>query len=276
MRTVEEYLSGFQEEEFNILVYISTGWGGATMLEGFHEVTSYFPAMVDTRTGELIVADGRIEALVKNEEYKAHTYHRFSDNVICRLRVVKCIQKELGPEILPSMNNRYLMLKVVEENASCPELEAIREEYTKEIVIEICGTEFVLNRELKWFEGEAEVLGDACNVYLNLDGISEVTADKASARFEALMQKMEDLDRRIKDYCVENMLDSANEYKEDEDDPDVTAEQFKENMGTPREIEVSCDGEVSILYGDNDMFGGHDIQIELDADDEIEDWDIVG
>lgn len=47
-------------------------------------------------------------------------------------------------------------------------------------------------------------------------------------------------------------------------------------MGTPREIEVSCDGEVSILYGDNDMFGGHDIQIEVDADDEIEDWDIVG
>ncbi|MCR5528358.1 MAG: hypothetical protein K6F49_03975 [Saccharofermentans sp.] len=58
MRAVEEYLSGFQEE-FNILVYISTGWGGATMLEGYHEVTSYFPAMVDTRTGELIVVDGQ-------------------------------------------------------------------------------------------------------------------------------------------------------------------------------------------------------------------------
>ena len=50
MRTVEEYLSGFQKEESDILVYIFKGWGGATMLEGYHEVTSYFPAMVDTRS----------------------------------------------------------------------------------------------------------------------------------------------------------------------------------------------------------------------------------
>jgi len=276
MRTVEEYLSGFQEEEFNILVYISTGWGGATMLEGFHEVTSYFPAMVDTRTGELIVADGRIEALVKNEEYKAHTYHRFSDNVICRLRVVKCIQKELGPDILPSMNNRYLLLSIVEEEAFCPELEAFREEYLKDVVIDVCGEEFLLNRRFKWYEGQVQISGDCCEVYLNLDKSSSDKADTAASRLEALMRNIEELDGKIKEFCVEKMLDTANECKEDDDDPDITAEQFKENMGSPVSIEIRGSGKATISYGDNDMFGGHEIQIELTSDDEIKDWDIVG
>ena len=49
MRTLEQYLETFQKEEFEILVYISVGWGGAGMLEDYHEVTSYFPAMIDLR-----------------------------------------------------------------------------------------------------------------------------------------------------------------------------------------------------------------------------------
>ena len=276
MRTVEEYLSGFQKEESDILVYIFKGWGGATMLEGYHEVTSYFPAMVDTRTGELIVADGRIESLVKNEDYKANTYRRFPDNCICRLRAVKCIQKELGPDILPSMNNRYHLLSIVEEDAVCPELEAFREEYLKDVVIDVCGEEFILNREFKWFEGSVPISGEFCEVYLNLDKGSSDKADTAASRLEALMRNIEELDGKIKEFCMEKMLDTANECKEDDDDPDITAEQFKENMGSPVSIEIRCSGKATIAYGDNDMFGGHEIRIELTADDDIKDWDIVG
>lgn len=276
MRTLEQYLETFQKEEFEILVYISVGWGGAGMLEDYHEVTSYFPAMIDLRTGECIVEDGRIESLVKNADYEKNKYYRFTDNGIYRLLVTKCVQKELGPEMLASMNNRYLVKKVVEENVSCPELEAIRDEYTRDIIIDVCGTEFVLNRNLNWFEGTFSILGGSCNVYLCLDRNSKKNAKKASARFEALLQQIQDLDIKFKDYSVQRMLDSANEWKENEDDPDITSDMFKEKMGLPNEMVIHNNGKVEVLYNDGFMFGGHAIQISINEDNEIKDCEIVG
>ena len=276
MKTLEQYLVTFQKEEFEIIVYVNKGWGGAGLLEGYHEITSYFPAMIDLRSGECIVEDGRIECLVRNENYEKDEYFKFTDNGIYRLLVTKCVQKELGPEMLASMNNRYLLKKVIEENPSCPELEAIREEYTKEIIIKVCETEFVLDRNLGWFEGEAEILGGPCSVYLYLDRNSKEKAKKASARFESLMLNIEGLDLIFKDYCALNMLDSANEWKENEDDSDITTDIFKEKMGMPNEMVVHSNGKVEILYSDGDMFGGHAIQISVNADNEIKDCEIVG
>ena len=276
MRTLEQYLETFQKEEFELLVYISVGWGGAGMLEDYHEVTSYFPAMIDLRTGECIVEDGRIESLVKNADYEKNKYYRFTDNGIYRLLVTKCVQKELGPEMLASMNNRYLVKKVVEENVSCPELEAIRDEYTRDIIIDVCGTEFVLNRNLNWFEGTFSILGGSCNVYLCLDRNSKKNAKKASARFETLLQQIQDLDIKFKDYCAQHMLDSANEWKENEGDPDITSDMFKEKMGSPNEMVVHNNGKVEVLYNDGFMFGGHAIQISINEDNEIKDCEIVG
>ncbi len=276
MRTIEQYLETFQKEEFEILVYINKGWGGAGMLEGYHEVTSYFPAMVDLRSGECIVADGRIESLINNVDYEKNEYYKFADNGIFRLLVTKCVQKELGPEMLASMNNRYLLKKVIEENPTCPELEAIREEYTKEVNITVCKTEFVLDRNLGWFEGKARILGGSCTIFLYLDKNSKANAKKASSRFEELVQNIEDLDIKIKDYCVLHMLNSANEWKENEDDPDITENSFKIKMGTPNEMVIYNNGKAEILYGDGSMFGGHAIQVKVNVDNEIKDCEIVG
>lgn len=276
MRTLDQYLEAFQKEEFEILVYVNKGWGGAGLLEGYHEVTSYFPAMIDLRSGECIVEDGRIESLVENENYEKDEYFKLSDNGIYHLLVVKCVQKELGPGMLASMNNRYLIKKVIEENPSCPKLEAIREEYTREIIINVSDTEFVLDRNLGWFEGEAGILGGSCTVYLYLDKNSKEDANKASARFEELIQNIEGLDTIIKGYCALHMLDSANEWKENENDPDITANIFKEKMGTPNEMVVHNNGKAEIIYSDGNMFGGHAIQVRVNADNEIKDCELVG
>ncbi len=276
MKELEQYLEEFQKEEFEIMVYITKGWGGAGRLEDYHEVISYFPAMVDLRTGECINEDGRIESLVNNEDYEKDEYFKFADNGIYRLLVTKCVQKELGPEMLASMNNRYLVKKVIEENPSCPELEAVREEYTRDIIIEVCNTEFLLNRLFGWFEGNVSILGGSCKVYLYLDRNSKKNARKTSARFEELMQNMEELDKKFKEFCACRMLDSANEWKENEDDPDITAEAFKEKMGTPNELVVNNNGKVEIYYSDGDMFGGHAIQVRVNADNTIKDCEPVG
>ena len=34
MTEEQEYLEGFEKEEFEIIVYITTGWGGSRLLRG--------------------------------------------------------------------------------------------------------------------------------------------------------------------------------------------------------------------------------------------------
>ena len=276
MSPIETYPEGFQTEEFEILVYITDGWGGAVMYEGHYEVTSYFPAMVDLRTGKMIEADGRIENLIKSEDYKADQYYHFENKCIYRLLVSKCIEKELGPGIMASMNNRYHLKKVIAANVESPELEAFRAEYEKSVIMDVCGNEFVLNRKFGWYEGNVEILGGSCLVYLDLDEQTKVEAKDAAARFEIFLKDIENLDRQMKDFCVERMLDSANEWKENEDDPDITPEQFKENLDSPNELVVHNDGSAEFMYGDGDMFGGHAIQVSVEADGELSDCELVG
>ena len=276
MRPIEPFLEEFQKEEYEILVYLTEGWGCAASYEDHHVVTSYFPVMIDLRSGELIAADGRIENVVKEDEYKKDQYYHFEDKGTYRLLVSKCIKKELGPEFLASMNNRYLLKKVLEANVKSPEIEAFLVEYSKPVTMEVCGNEFVLNRKFDWYESKLEILGGPCMVYLELDDREKVKAENATAAFEALLQNIETLDQQMRDFCVERMLDSANEWKENEDDPDITPEQFKETMESPNEIVVHNDGSAEFMYGDGDMFGGHAIQVSIEADGEITDCEPVG
>ena len=120
------------------------------------------------------------------------------------------------------------------------------------------------------------ILGGACKVSLYLDSNSKMKAKRSSTRFEALMQNMEELDGKIKEHCVGRMLKAANEWKENEDDPDITADQFKENMGAPFELIVQSGGKLEIYYGDGDMFGGHAIFVNVNTRNEIVRCELVG
>ena len=90
------------------------------------------------------------------------------------------------------------------------------------------------------------------------------------------MQNMEELDGKIKEHCVGRMLKAANEWKENEDDPDITADQFKENMGAPFELIVQSGGKLEIYYGDGDMFGGHAIFVNVNTRNEIVRCELAG
>ena len=84
------------------------------------------------------------------------------------------------------------------------------------------------------------------------------------------------LDGKIKEHCVGRMLKAANEWKENEDDPDITADQFKENMGAPIELIVQSGGKLEIYYGDGDMFGGHAIFVNVNTRNEIVRCELAG
>ncbi len=55
--------------------------------------------------------------------------------------------------IVKYMNDRYMLISVLEENASNEKLEALKEHYAKPISMENELGSFVLGREFSWFEG---------------------------------------------------------------------------------------------------------------------------
>mgnify|MGYP000600442602 FL=1 len=79
------------------------------------------------------------------------------------------------------MNNRYMLIRVLEENASNEKLEALKEHYSKPISTENELGTFVLDREFSWFEGSINWNGVEANVYLETDEEDGDTAEQAMA-----------------------------------------------------------------------------------------------
>ena len=277
MRTYEEFVSEYSESEQIITVYITTGFGGATMIEGYKNVVSYFPVMVDSNN-QLIEEDGRIEMLVSDDEYKKNAYSKFEDNGIYKLVVSKCIPKELLPNTLPTMNNRYLLKRVLSryEFTEAPqELIAYREEYLKEVCINIEGTEFVLNRRFRWYEGCYSFGGNSCTVLLYLDNGSKVSASRASDRYISVVHSLEEWNKKIIERFASDFLSLANEWKEDESDPDITPDEFAVKLYLS-DITIYSDKKMEFSYGDSNLFGGHSIIARINDKDEITECDIAG
>ena len=82
MKTIDEYRAGFCDEEKEIVVYISKGFAGASMLQDCYVVKSVFVAMMDPQDGKLTECDGRIEQVVSKDEYEQGEFITIEDNMI--------------------------------------------------------------------------------------------------------------------------------------------------------------------------------------------------
>ena len=91
-----------------------------------------------------------------------------SNLAIYRVTVRKCIPQKLLPyQLQQYINNRYMLINVLEENASNErKLEALKEYYSKPISIENELGSFALDREFSWFEGIVNWNGVEVNAYL--------------------------------------------------------------------------------------------------------------
>ena len=277
MRTYDDYLLEYSDSEQIITVFITTGFGGATRIDGYRNIVAYFPVMIDSNN-RLVEEDGRIEILVSNDDFDKNEYIKLEDNGIYKLLVSKCIPKELSPNILPIMNNRYLLKCVISRCESADATQSLisyREEYLKDVIVNIEGTDFVLNRRFGWYKGCCNFDGNLCSIFLYLDKGSKLSALNASERFKSVVHCLEDWNKNIVDRFISDLLSLANEWKEDEFAPDITPEQFADNLYLSN-IVIFSDKRMEFSYGDNDLFGGHSIIAKINDKDEITECNIAG
>ena len=192
--TLSEWEDTFDKKEREIIVLRHEG-GGGSLRNGFWEWDAYFLAYVDCETGELHKEEGRIEFPVIDKEEPPFQFEKES---IYKLRVREKLPEEVPEGALPA-KNYFLVVKVLEKNAVCPELEEILIEYRKPVVLQddVLG-ELIYDKQLKSFEGNIAWLRGKIHIslYVDKDNKSGITKAEKLLKTMVLEQKKWDADMR--------------------------------------------------------------------------------
>ena len=257
--TQAEWERTFEDEAREILVLLAGG-GGAGQRSGFWDVSRYFFAYVDCQTGALHAADGRIVYPVSDEQNDAGgILDRFRREAVYRLKARKKIPSEVPEGVTASSQNQFLVVEVLEEDASCPALEEVLAEYRRPVVVvdEVLG-ELTLDKDLDMFEGEVLWRGEQICVSLEVDAANEDTWADARRAMKTMLADQERWDRDMRAFAARELTELACEWREsaDEEVPEITEESFAQRIEL-RTIAMDADGSFSAYFDDDDMFFGH-------------------
>ncbi|WP_083651893.1 DUF2262 domain-containing protein [Photobacterium proteolyticum] len=154
------------------------------------------------------------------------------------------------------------------------ELLALAAELQKPVTFEdeLLG-KFTLDRKVDWFESETKWGRDKICLSLSTD---DCTDEKASLEMaKKLWQDQESWSQKVVEFAVEELLELKNDSWLEEDEPEVTKDQFIEKMKL-ESITVYPDGEFEFWHHDGDLFWGHSIQISGSLSEGLTNADIPG
>lgn len=274
---LKDFESGFVTEETEITVLLKDSSNGAAVLGDWLRPSVNFLASIDNDTGEMIKEEGRLEWMIKKDPDRKGWGYDFEQYGIYKLLVRKCIPRKLESFESATLNNCYMIVKVLEENVQNDKLLEYKEYLSKPVEIDTPYGKFVLDRSMSWFEGEIELNGLDFTAFLETDEDNGETAELALKVFLKTAENFEDFDRKNKEFAADNLLDLAHEWQESDDGENepLTREQFIEAIGVS-EWTVTPYGNMTLYYYDGDIFWGHAIEINIDEDGNIEDADIAG
>lgn len=157
-------------------------------------------------------------------------------------------------------------------DSSDVELNHVAEELQKPVTLEdpLLGT-FTLDRAVDWFTGEVVWAGEP--ISLNLSGAAD--AQQALESAHVLWQNQSEWNRRVRSFAVEQLLALKNDTWLDEDEPELTPDEFQDRM-TLESITVNSDGSFDFWHNDGDLFWGHSIQISGSLSEGLTHADIPG
>ena len=257
--TQEEWECTFEEDAREILVLLAGG-AGAGKRNGFWDVSHYFIAYVDCQAGALHAGGGRIVYPVSNEQHDAgRILDRFRREAVYRLKARKKIPHEVPEGVTASSQNQFLIVDVLEEDASCPDLEEVLADYRRPVVVvdEVLG-ELTLDKDLDMFEGEALWRGEQICVSLEVDTANEDTWADVRRAMKEMLAEQDRWDRDMRTFAARELTELACEWREsaDEEVPEITEESFARRIEL-RSIAMDADGSFSAYFDDDDMFFGH-------------------
>ena len=257
--TQDEWEHSFEEEVRQILILVA-GSSGAGKRNGFWEVAHSYLAYVDCETGAVYADGGRLVYPMSDEEYAAgNVLGCFGDEEIYRITARKKIPQEVPEGVAASVQNRLLVVEVLEENPPCPALDEVLAEYRRPVVLEDEELgELTLDKDYDTFEGVVPWRGEGIDISLEVDSSSEETWTAAVAAMKQMAADQDAWDRDMRTFAARELTELACEWREsaDEDVPEITEESFAQRLDLTS-IAMDPDGSFSAYFDDDDMFFGH-------------------
>ena len=255
--TLSEWEDTFEKKEREIIVLRHEG-GGGSLRNGFWEWDEYFLAYVDCETGELHKEEGRIEFPVIDKEEPPF---QFEEESIYKLRVREKLPEEVPEGALPA-KNYFLVVKVLEKNAVCPELEEILIEYRKPVVLQddILG-ELIYDKQLKSFEGNIAWLRGKIHISLYVDKDNKSGITKAKKLLKTMVLEQEKWDADMRGFAAKELTKLACEWAESEEEAAlITEDSFAKRISLSL-IWVTSEASFSACFDDDELFFGHSITV---------------
>lgn len=137
---------------------------------------------------------------------------------------------------------------------------------------ELFGT-LVFDRRVRWYRGEVKWQGKSIELLLSTETDTELKS--ALDRAHELWKAASSWNERVRDYAVQELLPLKNESWLDDDEAELTPEQFESRM-TLESVIMFPNGSFEFLHDDGDLFYGHSIQICGNLSDGLTDADIPG
>ena len=255
--TLSEWEDTFEKKEREIIVLRHEG-GGGSLRNGFWEWDEYFLAYVDCETGELHKEEGRIEFPVIDKEEPPF---QFEEESIYKLRVREKLPEEVPEGALPA-KNYFLVVKVLEKNAVCPELEEILIEYRKPVVLQddILG-ELTYDKQLKSFEGNVAWLRGKIHISLYVDKDNKSGITKAKKLLKTMVLEQGKWDADLRGFAAKELTKLACEWAESEEEAAlITEESFAKRISLSL-LWVTSGASFSACFDDDELFFGHSITV---------------
>lgn len=255
--TLSEWEDTFEKKEREIIVLRHEG-GGGSLRNGFWEWDEYFLAYVDCETGELHKEEGRIEFPVIDKEEPPF---QLKEETIYKLRVREKLPEEVPEGALPA-KNYFLVVKVLEKNAVCPELEEILIEYRKPVVLQddILG-ELIYDKQLKSFEGNVAWLRGKIHISLYVDKDNKSGITKAKKLLKTMVLEQGKWDADLRGFAAKELTKLACEWAESEEEAAlITEESFAKRISLSL-LWVTSGASFTAYLDDDELFFGHSITV---------------
>ncbi|MEI0487936.1 DUF2262 domain-containing protein [Brachyspira pulli] len=231
----------------------------------------YYTLLVSAIAYKNIITNEIIEnenlLIVKEIEDTKHYFQIFRNKTIVRLKIRK--EKDSS-----GLYMRFLLEDIIDTNYKDNDLNIILEEYSKPVYYkdEELGN-FELDKSIDMFSKDIEWNDD--NISVLFKNIDEEVNKKSADIIRKIFASKKDIDKKLKEYISENLIEDANTWNDDDDKPNINKEDFLKLI-TLTSINIIYEDNITFYFDDGDIFSGHVIAVDSDYDFNFAEPYIIG
>ena len=266
-KEIENFNSNFYDEIFDIAFVLKESCLGAGKAhkDKYDTLYIYAIALKNIASNEIIENDN-ILIQKKVKETKGY-FQTLKSKSIVRLNV----RKEKNNN---DLYMRFLLEDIVDNDYKDDDLNIILEKYSKPVYYkdEELG-DFELDKSINCFEKYMSWI-DNNDISVSFDNIDEELNNKSIDIIKKIFANKKDIDKKLKVYIAENMLEDANNWNDDADKPHISKEDFTKLIALTS-ITIS-EVIITFWFDDGDIFWNHAIVVESDCHFNFTDVHIEG